>query len=168
MEIEVQKEHQAYAPLGPSGLGGWLVLVQIGLIATLFTVSFQLLSNNIPSFSAEYWDILASKEGQLYHRLWAPLIIFEAAANMLLLLMSVVTLVLFYRKKAIFPRVMILLYIFNLFISVTDYIFILNIPLARETGEGSGLRSIVRAVFTSLIWVAYFRKSDRVKNTFVR
>lgn len=100
VEINVQPSSPPnYPPLRPSGLGGWLVLVQIGLIATLIQVSYQLLNYNIPSFSQEYWGILASPQGEMYHPLWAPVIIFEAAANGVLLLLTVFTLILFYQKR---------------------------------------------------------------------
>ncbi|AIQ70823.1 DUF2569 domain-containing protein [Paenibacillus graminis] len=171
MEVKVQQEQQeskVYIPHGPSGLGGWLVLVQIGLIATLFLVALQLLNYNLPSFNPEYWDILTSKEGELYHPLWAPLIIFEAASNVLLLLLCVFTLVLFYQKKALLPRMIILLYCINLLISVIDYTLSLNIPLINEMGGVNGIRDLLRSLFTCIIWVAYFRKSERVANTFVQ
>lgn len=168
MEIEVQKEPRSYAPLGPSGLGGWIVLVQIGLIATLFQVALQLLNYNLPSFGPEYWNILASPQGEMYHPLWAPLIVFEAAANVLLLVLAVFTLVLLYRKKALLPRVIILLYSANLLIGIIDYILIMNIPVASELEDGSSLRDLIRAALTCALWVAYFRKSERVKNTFIR
>ncbi|KWX74573.1 DUF2569 domain-containing protein [Paenibacillus jilunlii] len=167
-EQEQQGASKAYIPLGPSGLGGWLVLVQIGMIAMLFSLVLKLLNYNLPSFNAEYWGMLASKEGELYHPLWAPLIVFEAIANLLLLVLCVFTLVLFYQKKALLPRVIILLYCSSLFISVIDYIFLLNIPLARETSGGRSTRTLVRSVITCVIWLAYFRKSERVSNTFVR
>lgn len=168
MNINVQQESKKYNPFGPSGLGGWLVLVQIGLIATLFMVAFQLLNYNLPSFSPEYWDILTSVQGELYHPLWAPLIVFEAASNVLLLLLCIFSLVLFYQKKALLPRVIILFYCSSLLISLIDYIMLLNIPLSREVSEGSGIRNLIRSAFTCAIWVTYFLKSERVRNTFVR
>lgn len=100
VEINVQPASpQTYPPLRPSGLGGWLVLVQIGLVATLFQVSLQLINYNIPSFGREYWDLLASPQGEMYHPLWAPAFIFEAAANGVLLLLTIFTLILFYQKR---------------------------------------------------------------------
>ncbi|WP_157794012.1 DUF2569 domain-containing protein [Paenibacillus donghaensis] len=168
MEIDVKQESKAYIPFGPSGLGGWLVLVQIGLIITLFRVTLQLLNYNLPSFNAEYWDVLTSKQGELYHPLWGPMIVFETASNLLLLLFSVFSLVLFYRKKATLPRMIILLFCGNLLIGIIDYIFLLNIPLLRETGQGSSIRDLVRAALICATWVTYFRKSERVENTFVR
>ncbi|QSF47941.1 DUF2569 domain-containing protein [Paenibacillus tianjinensis] len=149
-------------------MGSWLILVQIGLIATLVLVAAQLLNYNLPSFQSEYWDIATSKQGELYHPLWATLLVFEASANLLLLLFNVVTLVLFYRKKSILPRIIILLYCCNLLIAIIDYILQLNIPLIRETGQGSNLRDLIRTGFTCMIWVSYFLKSERVANTFVR
>ncbi|WP_379159276.1 DUF2569 domain-containing protein [Paenibacillus sp. sgz5001063] len=168
MENEVQHEMKVYAPLGPSGLGGWLVVVQMGLIATMVMLGLQILNYNLPSFQPEYWDTLTSKQGELYHRLWAPVIIFEAAANVLLLLLCVFTLVLFYQKKALLPRMIILFYFSSLAMGIIDYIFLLNIPLAREMGQGENVRDLVRGVFTCIIWTSYFRKSERVANTFVR
>lgn len=159
---------KVYSPLGPSGLGGWLVLVQIGLIVTIFKVVLQLVNYNLPSFGREYWGVLASPQGELYHPLWAPALIFEAAANGVLLLLAVLTLILFYQKKALMPRMIILLYTINLLIVIIDYALLRNIPMAFEFDDGSTLRGLVRAVLTCALWIAYFRKSVRVRNTFVR
>ncbi|ETT32864.1 hypothetical protein C162_31384 [Paenibacillus sp. FSL R7-269] len=168
VEINVQPASpQTYPPLRPSGLGGWLVLVQIGLVATLFQVSLQLINYNIPSFGREYWDLLASPQGEMNHPLWAPAFIFEAAANGVLLLLTIFTLILFYQKKARLPRMMILLYSVNLLIGIIDYVLVMNIPVASELQDGSSMRDLIRAVFTCALWTAYFRKSERVRYTFI-
>ncbi|WP_260865857.1 DUF2569 domain-containing protein [Paenibacillus xylanexedens] len=40
--------------------------------------------------------------------------------------------------------------------------------MARELEDGSGLTGIVRLVITCAIWIPYFIKSERVRNTFIR
>lgn len=169
METSLQPQPaKVYSPLGPSGLGGWLVLVQIGLIATILKAVLNLVNSSIPSFSQEYWGMLASPEGQLYHPLWAPAFIFEAAANGVLILLAVFTLILFYQQKALMPRMIILFFSFNLLIGIVAYIFYLNLPIPDEIEDGTALRSLIRGVLTCAIWIPYFRKSVRVRNTFVR
>ncbi|WP_084410858.1 DUF2569 family protein [Paenibacillus glacialis] len=60
-----------------SGLGGWLALVQIGLYYSLI----QLFRDTMPVFAPETWNVLTSKESELYHPLWGPLLTFELVYN---------------------------------------------------------------------------------------
>ncbi|AIQ60655.1 hypothetical protein PBOR_29735 [Paenibacillus borealis] len=61
------------------------------------------------------------------------------------------------------PRVIILLYSANVLIGIIDYILIMNIPVARGLEDGSSLRDLIRAALTCALWMAYFRKLERVK-----
>lgn len=63
---------------------------------------------------------------------------------------------------------MIILYSVNLLIGIVDYVLVMNIPVASELEDGSSMRDLIRALFTCVIWTAYFRKSERVRYTFIR
>ncbi|WP_145146602.1 DUF2569 domain-containing protein [Paenibacillus xylanexedens] len=168
MEPHIQEQKTDYRPLGVSGLGGWLILIQIGLFLTIILLAVQLMQNTLPALTPEMWDLFVSKDSEYYHVLWGPLIIFEAIYNVVFLLFTTYIVVTFYRKKAILPRLMIIYYSVSLVLYMVDYILVLQIPMMRELEDGSGIQEIVKSVITCAIWIPYFIKSERVHNTFVR
>lgn len=155
-------------PLGMSGLGGWLILIQIGLWFTLVMLFAQISQSVLPILNTETWEILTSKDSGYYHPLWGPMIIFEAIYNILFLLFTVYVIVAFYRKKAMLPRLMIIFYSLSLVVGMVDYLLLYQIPMARELEDGSSVRDIARSAIACAIWIPYFIKSERVQNTFVR
>lgn len=152
----------------PRGLGGWLILTQIGLYFTFLSMAVLTWNSIIPSFQPDVWEVLTSPGSSVYDPLWGPLLIFEAVSNTVFMLLTVYLLVQMYRKKASFPRWMIFFYAGNLLVLIIDYVLLLNIPLAAEFAEAEGsMRDIFRMAGTCAIWIPYFIRSRRVKNTFV-
>ncbi len=156
--------------LGLSGLGGWLVLVQIGMYASMLLLIMTLFRDNLPALRSEDWELLTSKDSLFYDPLWKPLLIFETVANALLLVFIAYCLSNFYRKKAILPTLMIVFLSTSLLIGMADYGMVNQIDLVQEydlLGPDS-VRDLGRSAIACAIWIPYFRKSERVKNTFVR
>ena len=168
METKIQNNEIDYSRLGISGLGGWLVLVQIGIYGTLLSVVLRLLLNSIPMFMSEAWVMFTSKSSEYYHALWAPIIIFELIYDVLLVIFCIYILIKFYSKSWILPRLMIILYAAGFLVSLVGYIALEQIPLVKELESGNSIRDLIRPLLTCLIWIPYFLKSERVKNTFIR
>ncbi|WFR62329.1 DUF2569 domain-containing protein [Paenibacillus amylolyticus] len=168
MEPHIQEQKTDYRPLGVSGLGGWLILVQIGLFLTVIFLAAQLIQFSLPTMTTETWELLTSEQSDYYHPLWGPVIIFETVYNALFLVFGIYTIIALYSKKSIFPRLMIMFYSVSLAVGIIDYLLLLQIPMARELEDGSSLRDIGRSALACAIWIPYFIKSERVHNTFVR
>ncbi|WJH30608.1 DUF2569 domain-containing protein [Paenibacillus sp. CC-CFT742] len=167
MEPPIEEQKRDYRPLGVSGLGGWLILIQMGLFLTIVLLAVQLIQQIVPIFTTETWELLTSKQSDYYHALWGPVLIFELVYNVLFLFFSLYTVYAFYSKKAILPRLMIIFYSVSLVVGIIDYLLLLQIPMASELEDGSSMREIVKSVLTCAIWIPYFIKSVRVRNTFV-
>lgn len=153
--------------LGVSGLGGWLILIQIGLYLTLIGLII-IIRDSFYNYSDEIWQLLSTEGTIYYHPLWRPIFIFESIYNILFFIFTITILVQFYRKKSIVPRLMIIFYSLSLLIGIFDYIMMQQIPLARELEAASSIRDLIKSTVTCLIWIPYFLKSERVMNTFVR
>jgi hypothetical protein len=168
--LETEKLEHKYEPLplGVSGLGGWLILVQIGLFITLLNLNIQIFQHSLPSFAPDIWNVLTSKVSEVYHPLWAPIIVFEAIYNVLFILFTLFVIVSFYQRKSIVPRLMIIFYGTSFIVGIVDTLLVFQIPLAREADDGSYISDTIRSIITCLIWIPYFLKSERVKNTFIR
>ncbi|WP_440962198.1 DUF2569 domain-containing protein [Paenibacillus nitricinens] len=168
METKIIEEKKDYKPLGVSGLGGWLILVQIGLYGTIVIQIMQFFQNTSMMFDTEVWTALTSNESEFYHPLWGATVVFEIVFTLAILIFSVYILINFYGKKSILPRLLIIFYVLVPLVGIIDYILLIQIPLVRELETGKSLRNIIRPVMTSAIWIAYFIKSERVKNTFIK
>mgnify|MGYP006141242801 FL=1 len=151
------------------GIGGWLLLVAFGLIVTPIRVSLMIVQTHLPMFSDGTWNALTSPASEHYHWLWAPLLLFEMAGNILLVLLALVTLCFFFMKSKYTPRLFITWLVFGLVFVVADYALAEQIPLiAGQPTDPESIREIVRSVVGAAIWVPYFLVSKRVKATFTR
>lgn len=167
MKTTINKIRNDNLRLGVSGLGGWLILIQIGLYLTLIGLII-LIRDSFYNYSDEIWQLLSTEGTIYYHPLWRPIFIFESIYNILFFIFTITILVQFYRKKSIVPRLMIIFYSLSLLIGIFDYIMMHQIPLARELEAASSIRDLIKSTVTCLIWIPYFLKSERVMNTFVR
>ncbi|MFC4992735.1 DUF2569 domain-containing protein [Rubritalea tangerina] len=150
----------------PYGLKGWIVLPIIGLTVSLIGLFFGLLTTYFPIFTDGTWEYLTDPSSEVYHSMWGPVLIYEAVGNVLFLLYTAALLVMVFRKHYLFPKCMIIFYVANIIFLVTDMILVGFIPMMDEAGNAESLRDIVSAVVGAVIWIPYFLKSERVKNTF--
>ncbi|MEC0226123.1 DUF2569 domain-containing protein [Paenibacillus alba] len=153
---------------GLSGLGGWLILVQIGIYVTMVMFILQFVTYTLPSFQPETWHRLTSVDSENYHPLWGPILVFEMLYNVLVFFFCLFILLNMYQRKARLPRLMIIFYSTSLGIAIVDTLLLNMIPSIRDLEEVSSLKDVFRAVVACAIWIPYFITSERVRNTFVR
>lgn len=118
--------------------------------------------------SIHVWQMVAMPQGEQYHPLFAPLLIFEVLGNNLLLGLNVLTICLFFAKRRIFPRAYIVLVASNVALLMTDELAGSRIPFVAAESDPSSRRELFRVAAYAVIWVAYMLKPKRVKATFVR
>jgi hypothetical protein len=150
------------------GLGGWLILVGIGLCIGPITRIVGIGQHWEGFFSLPAWQTVAVPGGGQYHPLYAPLLIFEVLGNCLLLGINVLTICLFFAKRAIFPKAYIMLVASNVVFLLIDELVGNRIPLVAAESGPSSFRDLFRGAASALLWSAYMLKSRRVKATFVR
>jgi hypothetical protein len=157
---------------GPSGIGGWLVFPVLGMILTSLITVFALFRDVIPVFRPQIWSALTTPGSPAYNALWAPLTFFEAMAMLVMIAMPVVLLVLIFQKRRVLPRMMLCFLCFAFAVGVVDSaaVLYLRTNVFHETGPDARVQvfqTVARGALGLAIWVPYFLKSKRVKNTFV-
>ncbi|PZD93060.1 hypothetical protein DNH61_25090 [Paenibacillus sambharensis] len=164
-----EKKQHIPEPAGALGFGGWLILPQIGFVISVVSL-FLFFVKELPDvLDSSIWGVLGSKDSSLYDPLFAPMVITEVVWNLVLVIGTLVTIVLFYRRKRIVPKLMITLYLASLVGMIVSYVFVQQIPVLKEAmADGSQIREIGRYVVTCVIWVPYFLLSQRVENTFIK
>ena len=149
------------------GIGGWLIPVAIGLFArpVLSVVSLVQIA---PALSADAWRALTDPAEAAYHPAWAPVLLFEVAANILLAVASVLLAVLFFQRRRQFPRAFVAMLVGQAVLTLADIASAEILP-GGEAGSSVGdARLAVSTLASSVAWILYLLRSRRVRLTFVR
>jgi hypothetical protein len=161
MDLEVHNEKKENSSFNKSGLGGWLVLPQIGLFLTALMLIYSILSLDVAFFNGEAWDKLSDQPG------YRAYLMFSIIYNISMLVFTIFSIVQFYRKKAMLPRLMVILYSVAISISIIDLIMLPQLTFITDQEKKALITNLVRNMIAGGIWMPYFIKSKRVKNTFV-
>lgn len=168
---EVNNERDA-GPAEPkdklNGLGGWLILVGIGVVITPFRLLAELVPLYVDVFRDNLFEILTSERSAFYHPVWKPYLYGEVIGGICILVGSLVLIYLFFSKNKMFPFFYIFLLIFNFIFIVLDTAIPSMIMDEIEFFNEDKIKDIVLAAGSIIIWVPYMKMSKRVKKTFVR
>jgi hypothetical protein len=159
------------APLPPgrvalAGIGGWLWLPALGLIATPFKVG-KVLLESAPAMTVEGWTLLSQPGSPAYHPLLAPVLLFELALNLTIAIGAVLTLWLMVKRRSSLPRVYIGLWLLMFTALMCDAVAYNTIPSLQGQWTDKEIAESVRSAVFGAIWITYFLRSDRVRRTFV-
>jgi hypothetical protein len=150
-----------------SGIGGWLLLPALVLIISPLRMAFQFYTDILPALAPRVWDAVTNPVSANYHPLWGPLIAFEAGSGILMLMYTLVLAWFFFTKSKRVPKLFILWFVLNAAIQILDSILAAQIPAVAALPDTQSQRDLIRAIIAAAIWIPYFLKSERVKNTFV-
>jgi hypothetical protein len=138
------------------GLGGWLILVAIGLALSPLSCVHGMIVDLRVLYGSSYQIHLSAHPGL------AALVLYEAATNTIFLVAIVALNLLFYLKKKAFPFWMISYLACHLVLILFDHIAALRFyPHSSPT-------SLLESLVGTAIWIPYYLRSERVKATFTR
>lgn len=148
-------------------IGGWLVIVAIGLVLTPLVLIITLVMEE-GFYDAYTWATLWNTEG-IQGKPNVILIAMELVINLVRIVFSTVLIVLFFERRSSVPRLMVILYASTLAFIVIDAIFAyaVNGDLYTSVDDVETVKDIFTTLVAAAIWIPYFLISDRVKNTFV-
>ena len=151
------------------GIGGWLILILLGLLVSPIRIGLVIYQTYVPLFSDGTWEQLTTSSSDAYHPFWAPLITFEIASNLLIILLGLLTLYFFFLKSKHTPRAAIAWLLSSFVFVVVDYFLADAIPfVAAQPADPETIKEVARSTVSAAIWVPYFLVSKRVKATFTR
>jgi len=168
----LQKKEEVSEYTGRRGLGGWLILVMIGLFISGGFGIYNTLSN-VASFTDGSIDILSDPSSEVYLPGIGGIIGFETFLEIIFLIATALLLVLFFKKSSRFPKLYITFLVASAIYILIDYALVASISVSGEAklvideilAEEAG--GIGRAMIGALIWVTYMVKSKQVKATFI-
>lgn len=148
------------------GIGGWLILVAMGLMVSPLIHAKNLLIDLLPVFTGGAWSVLTTPGTAPYHPLWGPVILFEVVMNVVFIVAEIILLILMFRKHPVFPTVVSIWLIGTFLFTVADHFLAHQIPAVVAQKDFSSRSAMIRTAIHCLIWINYFRVSSRVKATF--
>ncbi|HEY9098724.1 MAG TPA: DUF2569 domain-containing protein [Thiobacillus sp.] len=149
------------------GLGGWLILVALGIIISPLRIVGELFPIYADMFSNGAWAALTTPGTEAYDPLWSPILSAEMVINGGLVLAWGFIAFLFVTKKRVFPKWYIGILLFTLVFIVIDALVIQAVLPNEPVFNADTTKEVGRTVFAVLIWVPYMLISKRVKATFV-
>ncbi len=169
IKIYTSYNMQAQNPKNESlKIGGWLVLVAIGITITPIRTILELYREFDNFFSTATWMYIIKDHSNFTELFNSLLIIIEIIYNSAFLVFSILIVVLFYSRRTILPRLFIIFYIVTFIFILTDTILALNLneSMYSEVEKMQSYQEIGRSFISMEIWVPYFLVSKRVKSTF--
>ena len=150
------------------GLGGWLVLVGLGIIISPLRIIAQVSPFYWRIFSDGTWKVLTTPVTGAYNPLWAPILYGEMLINSALVLTWLFIAYLFFTKRKIFPRWYIGILIFTLLFIAVDAMVIKSVLPNEPAFNPDTVKVFSQSLIGALIWIPYMLISKRVKLTFVK
>ena len=152
---------QLTIPGGGQPIGGWLILVGIGLVVSPFRMVFDLFSLSEFYDSKTWANLIALKQYGTF-----GFVLITHIYNVIFFTFMILVLILFMKRRSSVPKLICVYYGVNAFMTFTDSLVGAALdPVAA--GAPGYYQNMFTAIVGAAIWIPYFRMSTRVKETFV-
>ncbi len=151
----------------PQPIGGWLILIAIGLIFTPIVILIGLVEE--PGFYDAYtWSTLWNTDG-IQGKPYVILVAFELIFNLVRIIFSLIVIVLFFERRSSVPRLMVILFAGTAAFIILDALaaYGINGDIYTSEEDYETAKEIIMSLVRAAIWIPYFLISTRVKETFV-
>lgn len=152
------------------GFGGWLILFAMGLISQFYT-HLKSAHDNYLIFKSDEFKLLSDINSEYYNSFWYPSLMFESIVSVLLSIMILLISYFCIKNSRWFKKLSIFFIISSFLFQCIALFLVLNIQnwYQENIFEGQNIYQGVINTFTYLIvWVPYFLRSKRVKNTYIK
>ena len=154
----------------PKGIGGWLLIFAISLIAIPFFLLYRLVQE---SRALVQLGALLRPGNRYYSPWWGPVLVGETLYLLVALIATCWIAVLFFKRKATFPRSWLRVNVLVAALTTLDAIAVWAMwQQFPDLWKGEDIAQEFRTVFWGwigvAIWASYLKDSDRVRNTFIQ
>jgi Protein of unknown function (DUF2569) len=167
-ELSVRESPAVAEPSRPPGIGGPLIVMAFGLCLSGLQNLLYFLGSLAPLVRKSFWDRLTDPNSDAYHPHWKPFLIYQGIISLGFLVTNIALLILFFKRKRVFPKLIVLLIPVLFLLSFISYVWSGLIPSVADSAEYTKDGHALIARFVALhVWIPYFLVSKRVKKTFV-
>lgn len=182
MKADIWEEHPATAYFGVRqtnrkvemtdnnelrGLGGWLILVGIGVVISPIRLLAMLVPTYMPIFEDGTWEALTTVGSEAYTPYFGSLLIGEIAFNTIIVAASIYLIYLFFSKHYLFPKIYIGIVAASLIFIPLDAWIVTKVFPGEPMFDPETAKEFARSLIAGVIWVPYMLVSKRVQATFV-
>jgi hypothetical protein len=150
------------------GLGGWLILIGLGIVFGPFQMLSHLIRTASSVFSNGTWEAVTSTGSEAYHPFWAPFLILEIGFAAISFLVTIYMAFLFFGKSRAFPTCFIWFQSVTLVFMIVDALLLQVVRPDLPLIDPSDMGAIQRSLFGCFVWIPYMLISTRVASTFRR
>lgn len=162
-EMEITAPQQDSVNQKPWEFGGWLFLLGFGI-----TISpLRILSDIFNTYPTMFTDGTLEDVIENASFAFISLVATEFIANIIFVILSLVLVFLFYKKKSIFPKWYLITAIATLSFIVIDNLIISSMFPEIEFMTVDTIKVITGGLIALLVWSPYLFISERSKNTFI-
>lgn len=153
---------------GAEKIGGWLILVGIGVVLSPIQLLISSVISFFPLFSDGSWAALTTITSVYYHPLWGPLLLGELIFNFGKTLILIYMAYLFFSRDYLFPIFYIAVIVATLiFIPLDAWLVKIILPY-EPMFDPETSRNFFTTLIGGMIWIPYLLFSQRAKATFIR
>jgi len=149
------------------GLGGWLVLVGLGVVFSPLRLLILITQTYPELFADGMWALLTTEGSSSYTPYFAPFVIGEIIFNVGIFFLSTYIVYLFFTKKNSFPAFYILMLVASFVFLFLDTIIAGVVFPDEAVFDPETIKELTRGLFGVAVWIPYLLISKRVKATFV-
>jgi Protein of unknown function (DUF2569) len=149
------------------GLGGWLILVLLGLIIWPIRNIIELVPLYAPFMDIAAWKVLFDAASEAYNPPLAFLLIVEILINLMLLVANGVAVIFFFQKRSAFPKLYICILAGSAIFILLDTLLVSYLLPTADAFDQETTKEIIRSIVGAFIWISYILVSKRVEATFV-
>ncbi len=150
------------------GIGGWLMLIGIGIILAPIKLAYFVYTIYRDIFANGTWSLLTNVESAYYLPNFGVMLTVESLINILLLVLSIFLIYLFFTHHKNFPKWFIGLSLFSLVFLIVDTYAVSFIFPGEQGFDSATMKEIALSIGRAGIWIPYMLVSKRVKLTFIK
>jgi hypothetical protein len=140
-------------------IGGWLILIALGLALTPVIVFATVINNG--SFDLSKWNLALPGASKAVYK---AAFTFEILGNIFSICYTAFCFFLLIKRRDIFPKFVIGLYAYYVVFHFVDYALLQATGIKLDTDDS---KDMIRSMVAAAIWIPYFIKSTRVQKTFI-
>lgn len=147
-------------------IGGWLVLIGIGLCFSPFMIIYNYLFSDHVMFLNGSWTVFFDSTSGYYNFSLGVAVFFEMLFNSFILVINPLLIYLFFKRRSSFPKLYSFVLIGILIFMLLDNLLVNY--LSNTNLEQSEITELLKMFIRTSIIASYLLASERVKETFVK
>lgn len=152
----------------PMKLGGWLILVGIGVVLSPIYLLITSSTAYFPIFGDGTWEAVTTVSSEFYHPLWGPLLLGEIIFNFGKAAVLIFMIYLFFSKDYLFPIFYVGVVLASLLFIPLDALLVKIILPNEPMFDLETIANFITTLISGLIWIPYLLFSKRAKSTFIK